>query len=713
MIDETLFAEDSFMAREKKELDRFDTNAKRGWQIKSKLITIFVTAIVVCIVGTMALTLEIFNRLLTKDTETTLQHTAAGCFETLSDWQGTLEGFSNLISHLKGLGKALTEGDSRTLLDMIDDAGGSSGVDFVAVINKNGVIVNGSFGIMAGQNVSNIPAVQNALRGNKSSITNEFASSEFALVSLSPIEYHDNIVGAIACGYDLTNGSFTELTKDSYDVECTIFSGDTRVSTTLGKELIGIKVDNPEVEQATLRDGKNFAGIVKIRGKKFYSVYCPIKSEGKISGMLFVAKSMEIVSSVRNHTFAIVCPILTILILIFIAITYTFVHWLMWRIYNVTNFLTDMATGEADLTKRCKLFIRDEIGDLIIEFDAFLDKLQSIIKEVKQTKDSLYVSGKDLNDSSQDTSRAITEIITNIDTINQQIIGQNDSVHQSAAAVDDISDSITSLNSLINTQGMSVSQASSAVEQMVGNISSVNTSVDKMASSFNELTSNAKIGIAKQNDVNERIKMIESQSEMLLEANTTISSIAEQTNLLAMNAAIEAAHAGEAGKGFAVVADEIRKLSETSSEQSAAIGEQIAIIKDSIKQVVNASSESSDALNAVNEHIERTSEIVESIKGAMAEQNAGSRQINEALRTMNASQSDVQDASKEMESKNKAILNEMRSLRETAASMQESMNDMSAGANNVDESGGKLLGISQDVHAAINKIGSQIDLFKV
>ncbi len=401
------------------------------------------------------------------------------------------------------------------------------------------------------------------------------------------------------------------------------------------------------------------------------------------------------------------------IIAVALVLGYIIVHLSIKPLRKVRENINEIATGNADLTKRISVSSKDEVGEVVAGFNKFTEKLQTIVSGVKNSKNTLMQAGEDMDASAQDTADSIAQILENISHVHKQISSQSESVNQTASAMNEIMANVESFEKMMMSQSENVSQASSAVEQMIGNIASVNSSVEKMAESFGELQNDAQNGARKQEAVNEKISHIESQSELLQEANKAIASIASQTNLLAMNAAIEAAHAGDAGKGFSVVADEIRKLSETSSQQSKTIGEQLGSIRESIKTVVSASGESSAAFLNVSDKIRGTDELVRQIKNAMDEQNAGSRQIIDALKQMNDSTLEVKSASGEMSAGNKAIMKEILNLQSATGEMKDSMDNMSASARKIDETGAALEEITKKMGESIDEIGQQIDQFKV
>ena len=382
-------------------------------------------------------------------------------------------------------------------------------------------------------------------------------------------------------------------------------------------------------------------------------------------------------------------------------------------IVNVSLMLKDISEGEGDLTKSIDIHTKDEVGDLAHYFNLTLEKIRGLVVTIKTQAVKLHDIGTELSANMTETAAAVNEITSNVNSIKGQVMGQSASVTETNSTMEQVVGNINKLNDQVESQAASVTESSSAIEEMLANISSVTQTLIKNTENVNSLGEASEIGRGDLQEVSTDIQEIARESEGLLEINAVMENIASQTNLLSMNAAIEAAHAGEAGKGFAVVADEIRKLAESSGEQSKTISAVLKKIKGSIDKISKSTENVINRFEVIDTRVRTVSEQEENIRNAMEEQGQGSKQILEAIGQLNTITQSVRDGSTEMLQGSKEVIQESTNLERVTQEITNGMNEMATGADQINVAVTRVNEITQETMESIEILVSEVSKFKV
>ncbi len=270
-------------------------------------------------------------------------------------------------------------------------------------------------------------------------------------------------------------------------------------------------------------------------------------------------------------------------------------------IKQVVASLKDIVEGEGDLTVRLEIKSKDEVGELAHWFNAFVERIQLMIKEISENALTLNSSATQLTTISEHMTQGAG------DTCNK--------ANNVSAAAGEMNSSMTAV--------------AAAAEQISVNLGVVATSAEEMTDTVNEIAKNSEKArlitteaVSDATEASEQVNQLGIAAQDISMVTETITEISEQTNLLALNATIEAARAGEAGKGFAVVANEIKDLARQTSSATSEIRTKIEGIQTTTGATVTQIEKILTVINNIND-------IVATIATAVEEQSVSSQGIAE------------------------------------------------------------------------------------
>ena len=379
-------------------------------------------------------------------------------------------------------------------------------------------------------------------------------------------------------------------------------------------------------------------------------------------------------------------------------------------IFKIVDWSKYLAEG--DLVRQIEYRNGDEIGTLSSNLNKAVGSLRTLTANIKVSSDRNIEVKEELASGTEETLSSLTEIAANADSIMNQIANLDNNIATSSSAVEEITANIESLNSQIEDQSSAVTESTASVEEMLASLGNVAMITRAKKESTDRLVETAKKGGGKLSSTISIIEEIAGSVDSILEMISIINSVASKTSLLSMNAAIEAAHAGEYGKGFAVVADEIRKLAESSSENSKNISKVLKDVVDKIKQASEVSEETSSAFEEIDSEIGEVASALAEIASTTDEMLTGSDQILKAMTSLNDISVRVKEGSGEMKSGARNAAESQENVKRISTEVLNGMNEIVEGTKHITEAMNNLSDVSTALSRSEDELNAEVNKFK-
>jgi iron only hydrogenase large subunit-like protein len=236
-------------------------------------------------------------------------------------------------------------------------------------------------------------------------------------------------------------------------------------------------------------------------------------------------------------------------------------------------------------------------------------------------------------------------------------------IGKASVLIEEINKMVHEFDTSINMQSRTVNDSAKKTERMVNSLKTTSDISKKEQKSIQELITNTGKSQESMRATIESVKGISQLVDGVSSAIQIISGIAANTNLLSMNAAIEAAHAGDAGKGFAVVSNEIRRLSESTRENSRNISQTLKNIIGGIAVTSKQSGDTESRITEMSIEINGFAQTINELINTFAELSSESNEITASLESLKSQSATVKTGYGEMLTKTDKLLDSMTELK--------------------------------------------------